>query len=155
MLARCWAGLCVALAFGAAADARADLALEFLKKHKPGVKWRKPVVHADLTGDGFADAAALGMTGSAVMVSVILGPVELGAEVISSSWPVSVDGIPRGCLRGAVLSNEAIELPPDLEDGQERPGGQQGLRLELPAPCGTFHLYWDAKARWFSWWREP
>jgi hypothetical protein len=145
----------VALMLGVAGDAGADRALDFLRAHKPGVKWRGRVVHAEVTGDGVPDATAVGLTRDTVIVSTIVGPILLGSEIVSTSWPISADGMPTECLDGLELSAEPIHLPLGEDDGGVRPAGQVGLRLELASPCGTFHLYWNAKGRWFSWWREP
>jgi hypothetical protein len=147
--------LWIVLTLGIAAEAGADPAIDFLRAQKPGVKWRGRAVHVELTGDGVPDAAAVGLTRDSVIVSAIVGPILLGSEIITTSWPISEDGMPERCLDGMELSAEPIRLPLGEDDGGERPAGQRGLKLDLAEPCGTFHLYWNTRARWFSWWREP
>jgi hypothetical protein len=130
-----------------------DIALEALRMKSPDVRWRKPVLHGNFTGHGVTDSAVLGVSRTAILVATIVGPVRVGSEVLTSSWPIGQDGIDAECVRRAVLTTERVSLPAHLDDGRQRSGDQRGLRLELPQ-CGTLHLYCDPPARWFSWWRE-
>jgi len=63
-------GVSLALLLGVSPEAKADVALDALRLNKPEVKWRKPVVRADLTGSGIDAAAVVGSTDSAVVVAL-------------------------------------------------------------------------------------
>jgi hypothetical protein len=137
---------------GLAAADQADDVLSVLRSQKPNVKWRKPVVRADVTGDGAHDLAVLGSTGRALLVTVVLGPIQSGSEMVTSSLPVGEGGVDVACAARATLAVERAVLP----EHARRPASAstEGLRLSQGS-CDVVHMYWDREARSLSWWVEP
>jgi len=140
-------------------------ALSVLTKKEPAVKWNeKSQIKGDFDYDGVIDYALRGRKGK----SFVLGVVKGALSGKSSHWTMEFgeDSGDQGSLcsvnsaRITVenLNKDYVRFAADyLEDDftkmiKSLPKNSKGINV-YDGLCDSFHVFWDKKAKRFTWWR--
>jgi hypothetical protein len=137
---------------GEAAHSSQSSPVDLLKSREAKVRWiANTLLNGDFDYDGIGDHAVLGRKGPLAVVGIVKGPVN--AE--TAHWTLEfAEGQAQDSLCSVASARIRVERlnPEEVAGTGQLPVTSRGINL-FDDSCDSFHIYWDSKAKRFSWWR--